>query len=170
MGSDLALLFVRESYKDVGVLPRFQLHGLVQRRQQGRATPVVDHSIPVRHTIEMCSYNNHPVGTPRQYANDVRQFGPLHRLFGKVWFIATRFRKHLFKRCLPLRVVTGIPFEALFDDLPRDRLVPNGLGMRIDEGTTLRITAITGTGVGFASIVGENGDSQIIAAVPAQAR
>jgi len=59
-------------------------------------------------------------------------FGPLHRLFGKVWFIATRFRKHLLERCLPLRVVTGVPLEALFDDLLRDRLVPNIVGMGID--------------------------------------
>lgn len=61
-------------------------------------------------------------------------------------------------------VESGVPEDEVW--VVRD--VEAALGMRIDEGTTLRITALQGTGVAFASIVGENGDSQIIAAVPAQ--
>jgi len=73
VGPYFALFPVRESHKDVGVPPRFQLHRLIQGRKQRRATPVVQHSISIRHAIEVCSYNDHPVGTPRQHVNNVRQ-------------------------------------------------------------------------------------------------
>ncbi|HYR28383.1 MAG TPA: hypothetical protein VEU30_07955, partial [Thermoanaerobaculia bacterium] len=40
-------------------------------------------------------------------------------------------------------------------------------GVKLDETMTLRITAIAGTGVGFATVV-TGGDSEFIAAIPAQ--
>jgi hypothetical protein len=43
----------------------------------------------------------------------------------------------------------------------------SSIGFHVDENTTLRISAIEGIGVAFALIIGENGDSQVIAAVPA---
>ena len=42
------------------------------------------------------------------------------------------------------------------------------LGVRLDETMTLRFTPIAGTGVAFATIVDANGDSEFIAAFPAQ--
>jgi hypothetical protein len=33
---------------------------------------------------------------------------------------------------------------------------------------TLRITVVAGTGVGFATVVGANGDSEYIAAIPTE--
>jgi hypothetical protein len=62
------------------------------------------------------------------------------------------------------RVESGVPEDEVW--IVRD--VESQLGIHIDENTTLRITAVEGTAVAFASIVGENGDSQVVAAVPAQ--
>lgn len=42
------------------------------------------------------------------------------------------------------------------------------LGVKLDETTTVRITVIAGTGVGFATIVEPSGDSEFIAAIPAE--
>ncbi|MFZ2493271.1 MAG: hypothetical protein WA208_17470, partial [Thermoanaerobaculia bacterium] len=58
----------------------------------------------------------------------------------------------------------GIPEDEvwLVSDIERR------LGVRLDETVTLRLSAIAGTGVGFATVVESNGDSEFIAAVPAQ--
>jgi hypothetical protein len=42
------------------------------------------------------------------------------------------------------------------------------LGVKLDETMTLRFTAIAGTGVGFATVVTNSGDSQFLAAIPAE--
>ena len=42
------------------------------------------------------------------------------------------------------------------------------LGVKLDETTTVRITVIAGTGVGFATVVEQTGDSEFIAAIPAE--
>jgi hypothetical protein len=42
------------------------------------------------------------------------------------------------------------------------------LGVPIDETMTVRITVVAGTGVGFATIVEPSGDSEFIAAIPAE--
>lgn len=42
------------------------------------------------------------------------------------------------------------------------------LGVKLDETMTLRFTAIKGTGVGFATVVTTSGDSQFLAAIPAE--
>ncbi len=42
------------------------------------------------------------------------------------------------------------------------------LGVRLDESITVRVTVIAGTGVGFATIVEQSGDSEFIAAIPAE--
>ncbi|MDQ1446999.1 MAG: hypothetical protein QOI20_3463 [Acidimicrobiaceae bacterium] len=50
-------------------------------------------------------------------------------------------------------------------------LVPNieeALGVKLDERLTLRLTAIAGTGVGFATVVDARGDTEFIAGVPSQ--
>jgi hypothetical protein len=46
--------------------------------------------------------------------------------------------------------------------------VERTLGVRLDESTTLRVTAIAGTGVAFATVVEPTGDNEFIAAIPAQ--
>lgn len=47
--------------------------------------------------------------------------------------------------------------------------VENALGVKLDETMSIRITVIAGTGVGFATVVEYGGDSEFIAAIPAQA-
>ncbi|HEX7831976.1 MAG TPA: hypothetical protein VF787_20135, partial [Thermoanaerobaculia bacterium] len=42
------------------------------------------------------------------------------------------------------------------------------LGIKLDETMTVRLTAIAGTGVGFATVVTTGGDSEFIAAIPAE--
>ena len=42
------------------------------------------------------------------------------------------------------------------------------LGVRLDETTSLRFTAIAGSGVGYATVIEPNGDSEFIAAHPTQ--
>ena len=66
--------------------------------------------------------------------------------------------------------VIGKPIES---GIPEDEvwLVPaleQAIGMPLDEGATVRLTAIAGTGVGFATVVDPSGDSEFIAAIPAQ--
>ncbi|HEY0140317.1 MAG TPA: hypothetical protein VGF48_05440 [Thermoanaerobaculia bacterium] len=64
----------------------------------------------------------------------------------------------------------GKPIES---GIPEDEvwLVPaleQELGIALDEGATVRLTAIAGTGVGFATVVDTTGDNEFIAAIPAQ--
>jgi hypothetical protein len=40
--------------------------------------------------------------------------------------------------------------------------------VQLDETMSVRITVIAGTGVGFATVVDARGDSEFIAAIPAQ--
>jgi hypothetical protein len=66
--------------------------------------------------------------------------------------------------------LVGRPIES---GIPEDEvwLVPSleqALGMPLDEGATVRLTAIAGTGVGFATVVDPSGDTEFIAAIPAQ--
>ncbi len=42
------------------------------------------------------------------------------------------------------------------------------LGVQLDETMTVRVTAIAGSGVGFATVVTTGGDSEFIAAIPAE--
>jgi len=46
--------------------------------------------------------------------------------------------------------------------------IEHALGVALDETITIRVTPVAGTGVAFAAVVEGNGDSQFIAAVPAQ--
>jgi hypothetical protein len=46
--------------------------------------------------------------------------------------------------------------------------IENELGVRLDETMTVRVTVIAGTGVAFATVVEYGGDSEFIAAIPAQ--
>jgi hypothetical protein len=46
--------------------------------------------------------------------------------------------------------------------------IEKDLGIKLDESTTLRITAIAGTGAGFATAVSPDGDHEFIAAIPTQ--
>lgn len=61
-------------------------------------------------------------------------------------------------------VESGVPEDQvwLVNDLEA------ALGVTLDETTTVRITVVAGTGVGFATIVEPGGDSGFIAAIPAQ--
>jgi hypothetical protein len=66
----------------------------------------------------------------------------------------------------------GKPLEAWVEEgqvyLIRD--LEAALGFRIDESMLVRIAMNQGTGVGFATVVGQEGDTQFVAAVPAQSR
>ena len=61
-------------------------------------------------------------------------------------------------------VESGVPEDQvwLVNDLEA------ALGVKLDETTTVRVTVIAGTGVGFATIVEPGGDSEFIAAIPAE--
>jgi hypothetical protein len=74
-------------------------------------------------------------------------------------FSATRGGKPMGKT-----VESGVPEDQvwLVNDLEAE------LGVKLDESTTVRITVIAGTGVGFATIVEPGGDSEFIAAIPAE--
>jgi hypothetical protein len=66
--------------------------------------------------------------------------------------------------------VVGKPIES---GIPEDEvwIVPNieqAIGVQLDDSITLRLTAIAGTGVGFATVVDANGDTEMIAAIPSQ--
>lgn len=66
----------------------------------------------------------------------------------------------------------GKPIESWIEEdqvfLTRD--VEAALGFRIDETMMVRIVVNQGTTVGFATVVGQEGDTQFVAAVPAQAQ
>lgn len=61
-------------------------------------------------------------------------------------------------------VESGVPEDNvwLVNDLEGE------LGVKLDETMTLRITVIAGTGVGFATVVDSAGNSEFIAAIPAE--
>ena len=61
-------------------------------------------------------------------------------------------------------VESGIPEDEVW--MVRDLELQTGV--KIDETATIRLTAIAGTGVGFATVVEPNGDNHAIAAVPSQ--
>jgi len=67
---------------------------------------------------------------------------------------------------------TGQTIGTAFEEgLPEDesRLVSDietALGVQLDDTTTLHITPVAGTLVAYATIVGANGDSQFLAAIP----
>lgn len=46
--------------------------------------------------------------------------------------------------------------------------VEDQVGVKLDESMTVRVTVIAGTGVGFATVISARGDSEFIAAIPAQ--
>jgi len=68
--------------------------------------------------------------------------------------------------------VIGKPVEAWIEEdhvfIIRD--IETALGFRIDETMIVRMSVLQGTCVGFATVVGQDGDTQFIAAVPAQAK
>jgi hypothetical protein len=61
-------------------------------------------------------------------------------------------------------VESGVPEDQVW--LVND--VEGALGVKLDETMTLRITVIAGTGVGFATVVDSTGNSEFIAAIPAE--
>ncbi len=61
-------------------------------------------------------------------------------------------------------VESGVPEDQVW--LVND--LEGALGVKLDETMTLRITVVAGTGVGFATVVGANGDSEYIAAIPTE--
>jgi hypothetical protein len=72
------------------------------------------------------------------------------------------------------RTRSGRPIgRAVESGVPEDQVwlvndLETALGVKLDETTTVRITVIAGTGVGFATIVEPTGDSTFIGAIPAQ--
>jgi hypothetical protein len=67
-------------------------------------------------------------------------------------------------RTIGKSVESGVPEDQvwLVNDLEA------AMGVRLDETITVRVTVIAGTGVGFATIVEPGGDSEFIAAIPAE--
>jgi hypothetical protein len=61
-------------------------------------------------------------------------------------------------------VESGVPEDQVW--LVND--VENALGVQLDETMSVRITVIAGTGVAYATVVEASGDSEFIAAIPAQ--
>ena len=61
-------------------------------------------------------------------------------------------------------VESGVPEDQVW--LVND--VETALGVHLDETMTVRITVIAGTGVAFGTVVQYGGDSEFIAAIPAQ--
>ena len=61
-------------------------------------------------------------------------------------------------------VESGVPEDQVWmvNDLE------GALGVTLDETTTVRITVIAGTGVAFATVVEPGGDSEFLAAIPAE--
>ena len=72
------------------------------------------------------------------------------------------------------RTRTGQPIgKSVEQGVPEDQVwlvndLEATLGVKLDETTTVRITVIAGTGVGFATVVEPSGDSEFIAAIPAE--
>ena len=63
--------------------------------------------------------------------------------------------------------------KSLESGVPEDSVwiindAEKALGIQLDETMTVRVTVIAGTGVAFATVVEPSGDSQFIAAIPAQ--
>jgi hypothetical protein len=63
--------------------------------------------------------------------------------------------------------------EAAESGVPEDQVwvvndIENVLKVKLDETMTVRITVVAGMGVAFATVVESNGDSEFIAAIPAQ--
>ncbi|HEX2120305.1 MAG TPA: hypothetical protein VHL59_01565, partial [Thermoanaerobaculia bacterium] len=63
--------------------------------------------------------------------------------------------------------------EAAESGVPEDQVwvvndLENVLKVKLDETMTVRITVVAGMGVAFATVVESNGDSEFIAAIPAQ--
>lgn len=67
-------------------------------------------------------------------------------------------------RTIGRSVEQGVPEDQVW--LVND--LEGALGVKLDETITVRVTVIAGTGVGFATIVEPNGDSEFIAAIPAE--
>ncbi len=73
-----------------------------------------------------------------------------------------------------VRTRTGQPIgRSVEQGVPEDQVwlvndLEAALGVKLDETTTVRITVIAGTGVGFATVVEPSGDSEFIAAIPAE--
>jgi hypothetical protein len=61
-------------------------------------------------------------------------------------------------------VESGVPEDQVL--LVND--VESALGVKLDETMTVRVTVIAGTGVAYATVVEYSGDSEFIAAIPAQ--
>ncbi|HKR63551.1 MAG TPA: hypothetical protein VJZ00_07445, partial [Thermoanaerobaculia bacterium] len=63
--------------------------------------------------------------------------------------------------------------RAIESGVPEDQVwlvndIEGELGVKLDETMTLRITVIAGTGVGFATVVDSKGNSEFLAAIPAE--
>ena len=63
--------------------------------------------------------------------------------------------------------------RAVESGVPEDNVwvvndLEHALGVRLDDTMTIRVTVVAGTGVAFATVVQSNGDSEFIAAIPAQ--
>lgn len=75
---------------------------------------------------------------------------------------------------ISVRTRTGASIgKSVESGVPEDQVwVVNDLeaetGVKLDETMTVRITVIAGTGVGYATVVEYGGDSEFIAAIPAQ--
>ena len=73
-----------------------------------------------------------------------------------------------------VRTRTGQPIGRTVEQgVPEDQVwlvndLESALGVKLDETTTVRITVIAGTGVGFATVVEPSGDSEFIPAIPAE--
>jgi hypothetical protein len=73
-----------------------------------------------------------------------------------------------------VRTRTGQPIGGSIEQgVPEDQVwlvndLEAALGVKLDETTTVRITVIAGTGVGFATVVEPSGDSEFLAAIPAE--
>jgi hypothetical protein len=67
-------------------------------------------------------------------------------------------------RTIGRSVEQGVPEDQVW--LVND--LEGTLGVKLDETITVRVTVIAGTGVGFATIVEPGGDSEFIAAIPAE--
>jgi hypothetical protein len=101
-----------------------------------------------------------PAATPGQYRRvnaGVVNIGTIPATFR----ISARTRTG---RPVGRNVESGVPEDQVWvvNDLE------DALGVKLDETMTLRITVIAGTGVGFATVADLNGDSEFIAAIPAE--
>src|SRR5579863_1482251 len=127
MRPDFALFLIGETDENVSMRARFDLHRLIQRREQRRSAPVVDNSISCRNVIEVCAHNDHLARAARQHADDVRLRRSLNRLFGNVSLIAAGVGKHSLEGGFPLRIVTAVLLQAGFNDFSGHKLVADGV-------------------------------------------